>query len=66
MSFDDVEKVLTNNRSSICMFSVDDYMFEFVDYVLDEKDDGEENEHWIVGNYITPIPHLNFMIDEEI
>jgi len=40
ISFDVVEEVLTSKKSSICMFMVDDYMFEFIDYVKDE----DENE----------------------
>lgn len=63
-SFEDIENVLTAQRDTIKCFMVDDYMFEFIEYTKE----GESGDlvHWIIGRYITPIPHLTFMSEEEI
>lgn len=71
-TFDDIERVLSN-KDSIRMFMVDDYMFKFTDYVKEDSVDvyGYDIElgetcHQIVGEYITPIPHMTYMSEEDI
>ncbi len=69
--FEDISKVLAD-REKIKMFTVDDYMFEFVEYVTEKPLDGYESNaesytsHWVIGRYITPIPHLIYMSEDEI
>jgi len=68
-SFDSIDSVL-DDAKNISMFMVDDYLFEFNEYI---KDDGElclnkdvcTVTRWVVGRYITPIPHLVYMLEEE-
>jgi hypothetical protein len=70
-SFNDIDKVLIENKDSIKMFMVDDYIFEFVEYIKEGECSsscmsGGDKIHWIIGKYITPIPHLTYMIEDEI
>lgn len=64
--FEEIARVLSN-RDKIKMFTVDDYMFEFVEYVTEDPLDeygyptGDETSHWVIGRYITPIPHMTYM-----
>lgn len=64
--FEEMEKILTLNKDNIKLFQVEDYIFEFVEYLKEEHDDSTDKIHWIIGKYITPIPHLTYMLEEEI
>lgn len=65
-SFEEIERVLTSQRDKIKSFMVDDYMFEFIEYAKEGDSSNSDLIHWIIGKYITPLPHLTFMSDEEI
>lgn len=65
-SFEDIEQVLTLQKDRIKSFMVDDYMFEFIEYTKEGDSSDSDLIHWIIGRYITPIPHLTFMTEEEV
>lgn len=69
-SFEAIENVLIDNKDSIRMFMIHDYVFEFIEYVKEGEKNCSANcsdlVHWIIGKYITPIPHIMYMSDEEI
>ena len=69
--FDQLQKFLVENKSKITMFAVDDYIFEFVEYVSEAEIDtcsvkGECDNQWVIGKYITPVPHLTYMVEDEV
>lgn len=62
-NFDEIDRVLSD-KNEIKMFMVDDYVFEFIEYVKEEED--SQCTYWVIGRYLTPIPHMTYMLEEEI
>ena len=68
--FSEIDKIILDNSEEIVMFTVDDYMFEFVEYIKEDEVSSCLNSkdcvnRWVVGKYITPIPHLIYMLEED-
>lgn len=68
--FESIDNVISENLDNLSMFMVDDYLFEFGEYI---KDDTQScmalsdcpTIRYVIGRYITPIPHLVYMLEEE-